>query len=78
LNKARGYKLHPIHSCTRRRNFAFFGSMEIGLGVSAFCSPGWSAAGCGSKVPTLGYGVSDTIGNVLLAFWGTVIVALLA
>jgi putative transport protein len=32
----------------------------------------------GSKVPTLGYGVSYAIGNVLLAFWGTVIVALLA
>lgn len=31
-----------------------------------------------SKVPTLGYGVSYAIGNVLLAFWGTVIVALLA
>ena len=30
-----------------------------------------------SPVPTLGYGVSDAVGNVLLALWGTVIVALL-
>ena len=31
----------------------------------------------GSAVPTLGYGVSYAVGNVLLALWGTVIVALL-
>ena len=31
-----------------------------------------------SSVPTLGYGVSYAVGNVLLALWGTVIVALLA
>jgi len=31
-----------------------------------------------SRVPTLGYGVSYAVGNVLLALWGTVIVALLA
>ena len=30
-----------------------------------------------SKVPALGYGVSYAVGNVLLALWGTVIVALL-
>jgi putative transport protein len=30
-----------------------------------------------STVPTLGYGVSYAVGNVLLALWGTVIVALL-
>jgi putative transport protein len=30
-----------------------------------------------SSVPTLGYGVSYAVGNVLLALWGTVIVALL-
>jgi putative transport protein len=30
-----------------------------------------------SPVPTLGYGVSYAIGNVLLALWGTIIVALL-
>ena len=29
-----------------------------------------------SKIPTLGYGVSYAVGNVLLALWGTVIVAL--
>jgi putative transport protein len=30
-----------------------------------------------SAVPTLGYGVSYAVGNVLLALWGTVIVFLL-
>jgi putative transport protein len=30
-----------------------------------------------SPVPTLGYGVAYAVGNVLLALWGTVIVALL-
>ncbi len=30
-----------------------------------------------SPVPTLGYGISYAVGNVLLALWGTVIVALL-
>jgi putative transport protein len=30
-----------------------------------------------SPVPTLGYGVSYAVGNVLLALWGTVIVAML-
>ena len=31
-----------------------------------------------SKIPTLGYGVSYAVGNVLLALWGSVIVALIA
>lgn len=31
----------------------------------------------GSRIPTLGYGVSYAVGNVLLALWGGVIVALL-
>jgi putative transport protein len=31
-----------------------------------------------STVPTLGYGVSYAVGNVLLALWGTVTVLLLA
>jgi putative transport protein len=30
-----------------------------------------------SAVPTLGYGVSYAVGNVLLALWGTVMVAIL-
>jgi putative transport protein len=32
----------------------------------------------GSRIPTLGYGVSYAIGNVLLALWGTVIVLLMS
>jgi putative transport protein len=31
-----------------------------------------------SSVPTLGYGVSYAVGNVVIALWGTVIVALMA
>ena len=31
-----------------------------------------------SAVPSIGYGVAYAVGNVLLAIWGTVIVALLA
>ena len=31
-----------------------------------------------SKIPTLGYGVSYAVGNVLLALWGSVLVALMA
>ena len=31
-----------------------------------------------SSVPSMGYGVAYAVGNVLLAIWGTVIVALLA
>jgi putative transport protein len=31
-----------------------------------------------SKIPTLGYGVSYAVGNVLLALWGSVIVVLMA
>ena len=30
-----------------------------------------------SKIPTLGYGVSYAVGNVLLALWGTVVVVLM-
>jgi putative transport protein len=32
----------------------------------------------GSRIPTLGYGVSYAVGNVLLALWGTVIVLLMS
>ena len=30
-----------------------------------------------SRIPTLGYGVTYAVGNVLLALWGSVIVALM-
>jgi len=30
-----------------------------------------------STIPTLGYGVSYAVGNVLLALWGTVVVLLM-
>jgi putative transport protein len=46
-----------------------------GAGTSA---PGLAAVQevAGSRIPTLGYGVSYAVGNVLLALWGTVIVLL--
>jgi len=52
------------------------------LGVCAGAStsaPGLAAVQevAHSKIPTLGYGVSYAIGNVLLALWGSVIVALM-
>jgi putative transport protein len=52
------------------------------LGVCAGAStsaPGLAAVQevARSKIPTLGYGVSYAIGNVLLALWGSVIVALM-
>ena len=31
-----------------------------------------------SKIPTLGYGVSYAVGNVLLALWGSVMVVLMS
>jgi putative transport protein len=30
-----------------------------------------------SKIPTLGYGVTYAVGNVLLALWGSVMVVLM-
>jgi putative transport protein len=51
------------------------------LGVSAgagTATPALAAIQEAAKsVPTLGYGVAYAVGNVLLAIWGTVIVALL-
>ena len=32
----------------------------------------------GSKIPTLGYGVSYAVGNLLLALWGSVMVIVLS
>jgi len=31
-----------------------------------------------SAVPSMGYGVAYAVGNVLLAIWGTIIVAMIA
>jgi putative transport protein len=42
-------------------------------------SPGLAAVqeAAKSKVPTLGYGVTYAVGNVFLALWGSVMVALM-
>jgi len=53
----------------------------LGICAGAGTSPAGLAAvqdKAGSKVPTLGYGVSYAVGNLLLALWGSVLVLLLA
>ena len=52
----------------------------LGICAGAGTSPAGLAAvqeKAGSKIPTLGYGVSYAVGNVMLALWGSVIVMLL-
>jgi len=58
--------------------------MHPGILLGVCCGAGTSAPALAavqdvarSKVPTLGYGVTYAAGNVLLALWGSVIVALL-
>ena len=49
----------------------------LGICAGAGTSPAGLAAvqdKAGSKVPTIGYGVSYAVGNVLLALWGSVLV----
>ena len=50
------------------------------FGFDAGTAPGLAAVQdiAKSKLPTLGYGVTYAIGNVLLALWGSVMVVLLA
>ena len=53
----------------------------LGICAGAGTSPAGLAAvqdKAGSKVPTLGYGVSYAVGNLLLALWGTVLVTALS
>ncbi|HMU61243.1 MAG TPA: hypothetical protein PKA66_05625 [Gemmatimonadales bacterium] len=53
----------------------------LGICAGAGTSPAGLAAvqeKAGSKIPTLGYGVSYAVGNLLLALWGSVMVILLA
>jgi putative transport protein len=59
--------------------------MHPGILLGVCAGAGTSAPGLAavqevarSKIPTLGYGVSYAVGNVLLALWGTVIVLLMA
>ena len=58
--------------------------MHPGLLLGVCAGAGTSAPGLAavqevakSKIPTLGYGVTYAIGNVLLALWGSVIVVLM-
>lgn len=58
--------------------------MHPGILLGVCCGAGTSAPSLAavqevarSKVPTLGYGVTYAVGNVLLALWGSVIVALI-
>jgi putative transport protein len=53
----------------------------LGICAGAGTSPAGLAAvqdKAGSKVPTLGYGVSYAVGNLLLALWGSLLVTLLS
>jgi len=53
----------------------------MGICAGAGTSPAGLAAvqeKAGSKIPTLGYGVSYAVGNLLLALWGSVMVMLLS
>jgi len=57
--------------------------MHPGILLGVCCGAGTSAPALAavqevarSKIPTLGYGVTYAVGNVLLALWGSVIVAL--
>ncbi|MEQ1800869.1 MAG: aspartate-alanine antiporter [Gammaproteobacteria bacterium] len=59
--------------------------MHPGILLGVCAGAGTSAPGLAavqevakSKIPTLGYGVSYAVGNVLLALWGTVVVLLMA
>jgi hypothetical protein len=59
------------------------GFLHPGILLGVCCGAGTSAPALAavqevakSKVPTLAYGVTHTVGNVLLALWGSVIVAL--
>ena len=61
----------------------FLFRMHPGILLGVCCGAGTSAPALAavqevakSKVPTLGYGVTYAVGNVLLALWGSVIVAL--
>lgn len=58
--------------------------MHPGILLGTCCGAGTSAPALAavqevarSRIPTLGYGVSYAVGNVLLALWGTVIVLLM-
>ena len=62
----------------------FLFRMHPGILLGVCCGAGTSAPALAavqevarSKIPTLGYGVTYAVGNVLLALWGSVIVALM-
>jgi putative transport protein len=62
-----GLRLHP--------------GILLGICAGAGTAPAALAAlqdTANSRVPTLGYGISYAVGNVLLALWGSVLVVLLA
>jgi putative transport protein len=59
--------------------------MHPGILLGVCCGAGTSAPALAavqevakSKIPTLGYGVTYAVGNVLLALWGSLIVALMS
>jgi putative transport protein len=63
----------------------FLFRMHPGILLGVCCGAGTSAPALAavqevakSKIPTLGYGVTYAVGNVLLSLWGSLIVALMS
>ena len=71
------------HNCVRARpgTYRLHPGVLLGICAGAGTSPAGLAAvqdKAGSKIPTLGYGVSYAVGNLLLALWGSVMVIALS
>jgi putative transport protein len=72
---------HLLTIAVGRYAFRIHPGVLLGICAGGGTSPAGLAAvqnAARSKVPTLGYGVSYAVGNVLLALWGSVVVALLS
>jgi putative transport protein len=72
---------HVLTILVGRYLFHLHPGVLLGICAGGGTSPAGLAAvqdAARSKVPTLGYGVSYAVGNVLLALWGSVVVVLLA
>jgi putative transport protein len=72
---------HVLTILVGRYVFRIHPGILLGICAGGGTSPAGLAAvqdAARSKIPTLGYGVSYAVGNVLLALWGSVVVVLLA
>ncbi len=72
---------HVVAILVGRHLFRMHPGIVLGVCAGAgTCAPALAAVQevAQSKIPTLGYGVSYAVGNVLLALWGSLMVAVLA